>query len=542
MNPTNPPSAAPGPPDAAGVRAAAGDAEYQSRAFLDSVFEHLPSGVFVKDARDLRYVRVNRASCDLYDVEPSALLGRTDAEVFPPALAVAYEARDRQVLERRAPVDTPGEVVATRRQGARVVHTRRIPILGANGEAQYILGISEDVTEGRTAHEEVRLTRLEAERASRAKSDFLSRMSHDLRTPLNAVLGYAQVLAMDTLSDEQADSLRQILKGGSHVLELINEVLDIARIEAGHLSLSREPVAVADVVPPVVELARPLGSARGIDVTFDAGPCARLYVSADRQRLRQVLLNLVSNGVKYNRDNGSVHVTCAAASGRVRIQVADTGTGIPEEKQPLLFQPFERLGAEQSAIEGTGLGLAVSKGLTEAMGGRIGLQSRPDGSTFWIELPQSDPPAPQVEAAAGIPARQAPAEAAGTVLYVEDNRANVRLLERLMARRPGVRLVAAPTGEAALALTSRERPDLILLDLHLPDMGGGEVLRRLQAEPDTRGIPVAVLSADATASQRQRLMDAGAVAYLTKPLDLQALLALLDERLSAGRARHHDGT
>ncbi len=541
MKPPDVQAAAAATPSEKDAREATERAARQARASLDAVFEHLPSGVFVKDARNLRYVRVNRASCELFDVEPSELLGRTDADVFPAALASAYEARDREVVELRAPVDTPAEVIATRRLGARVVHTRRIPMFGADGEAEYILGICDDVTERRTAHEEVRLARLEAERASRAKSDFLSRMSHDLRTPLNAVLGYAQVMAMDTLSDEQADSVRQILKGGSHVLELINEVLDIARIEAGHLSLSREPVAVAEVVPQVVELVRPLGAARGIEITFDAASCGSLHVAADRQRLRQVLLNLVSNGVKYNRDHGRVHVTCEVMSGLVRIDVADTGAGIPAEKQSLLFQPFERLGAEQSAIEGTGLGLAVSKGLTEAMGGRIGLQSRRDGSTFWIELPRAEPPAPRADAPAGTAPRPAVAGAAGTVLYAEDNRANVRLLERLMARRPGVRLVAAPTGGAALLLARTERPDLILLDLHLPDMKGDEVLRRLQADGETRAIPVAVLSADATASQQQRLMAAGAVAYLTKPLDLSALLALLDDRLNGQQVREPDG-
>jgi PAS domain S-box-containing protein len=502
--------------------------------FLDSVVEHLPVMLFVKDARDLRYVRFNRAGEEMLGMSRSDLIGRTDDEVFPIHLAAAFTAADRNVLAGRSVVEIPEEIVASQARGPRVVHTKKIPICDAGGEPLYLLGISEDVTERKVAQEAARLSRLEAERASRAKSEFLSRMSHDLRTPLNAILGFAQLLEMDPLSPEQADSVKQILRGGSHLLELINEVLDIARIEAGHLTLSPEPVAVGEVVPQVVDLVRPLAAASGIRVSTDlASACP--HVHADRQRLKQVLLNFIANAVKYNRPRGSVTVSCAAVAGRVRISVRDTGAGIPEEKRALLFQPFERLGADQGGIEGTGLGLAVSKGLTEAMGGTIGVESEIDvGSTFWIELPQDDAPArAEVEA----PPSPVPTAAAtsGTILYVEDNRSNVRLLERLLGRRRGVHLVTAASGEAALDRARRHRPDLILLDLHLPDIPGEEVLRRLWADPATRPIPVAILSADATASQSQRLLAAGAVAYLTKPLQLTGLLRLLDERLPSVR-------
>jgi hypothetical protein len=259
-------------------------------------------------------------------------------------------------------------------------------------------------------------------------------------------------------------------------------------------------------------------------------------VHADRQRLKQVLVNLVSNAVKYNRERGSVSVSWTVEGGRVRIAVRDTGAGIPEEKRSRLFQPFERLGAEQGAIEGTGLGLAVSKGLTEAMGGVIGVESEVDvGSTFWIELPQAGAPQDGETGESPAFAASMDSNATGTVLYVEDNRSNVRLLERLLARRRSVRLVTVPTGEAALDAARRSRPDLILLDLHLPDIPGEEVLRRLWADQGTRPIPVAILSADATHSQSQRLLAAGAIAYLTKPLQLVRLLQLLDERLPVGR-------
>jgi PAS domain S-box-containing protein len=514
-------------------RKAAEEQVRQARAFSDSIIENLPAIVFVKDARTLRYVRFNNAAEEMLGLNRNDVLGKSEAELFPPALAQASADKDRLVLETRRPVDIAEEVVATRGREPRVLHTKKIPVLDQSGEPVYLVGVSLDITELRSAHEQVRLAKLEAERASRAKSEFLSRMSHDLRTPLNAVLGFAQILQMDPLTPEQAEGVQQILRGGVHLLELINEVLDIARIEAGQLSLSPEPVAVDEVITHVVDLVRPLGTARGITVTAEVESADALHVRADRQRLKQVLVNLVSNAVKYNRDGGQVRVSCELRPGTVRILVADTGPGIPQYKKALLFQPFERLGAEQSTVEGTGLGLAVSKGLTEAMAGRIGLDSILDvGSTFWVELPFVPAPAPHVSDDTAATADLLKATS-GTVLYVEDNRSNVRLLERLLARRPGVVLITASTGEAALRAVRERHPDLILLDLHLPDMPGEEVLRRIWAEPSTRVIPVAVLSADATPRQQQRLLGAGAVAYLTKPLDVSALLRVVDERLAS---------
>ena len=506
----------------------------QANAFLDSIVENLPDMVFVKDARDLRFVRLNRAGEQILGVDRRDVIGRSSGEVFPPDMASSLSATDRQALEGGAVLEIPEHVVSTATRGARVLHTKKIPIPGGeNGTAGYVLGISQDITDRKAAQEAVRLARLEAERASRAKSDFLSRMSHDLRTPLNAILGFAQLLEMDELSPEQSDSVRQILRGGRHLLELINEVLDIARIEAGHLSLSPEPVAVSDVVSQVIDLVKPLGAQQRIAITAEDSPDhAAVHARADRQRLTQVLLNLVGNAVKYNRSGGSVRVAYGVRGERVRVSVTDTGAGIRPEKLALLFQPFERLGADQTAIEGTGLGLAVCKGLTEAMSGRIGVESVVDsGTTFWIELPRADSLAPRdAPAAAAVDARAA-ASVGGTVLYIEDNRSNVRLLERLLSRRHGVRLLTGASGDEGLALARAERPDLILLDLHLPDLPGEEVLRRLWANTATRAIPVAVLSADATMNQRKRLLAAGAVAYLTKPLELAALLKLLDETL-----------
>jgi PAS domain S-box-containing protein len=501
----------------------------QARVFSDSIIENLPAVVIVKDASELRYARFNRAAEETLGISRDAVIGKTDSELFPATYADVNALKDRMVLQTRMAVDIPEEVVVSSGGETRVLHSKKIPLLDEGGEPMYLLGVSIDITEQRAATERLRLAQLETERASRAKSDFLSRMSHDLRTPLNAILGFAQILQMDALTPEQTEGVQQILRGGGHLLDLINEVLDIARIEVGQLSLSPEPVPVEEAVTHVVSLVRPLATRRRITVTTDKD-AEGLHVRADRQRLNQILVNLVSNAVKYNRDGGSVHVSWQCRGDLVRILVRDTGPGIPADKKMRLFQPFERLGAEQSTVEGTGLGLAVSKGLTEAMGGRIGLDSEIDaGSTFWIELAVAA--APAVPEPDPVAQTADPTHVSGAVLYVEDNRSNIRLLERLLARRPGVRLTTVSTGEAALEVVRTAPPDLILLDLHLPDMSGGEVLRRIWADPDTRRIPVAVLSADATLRQQQRLLSAGAVAYLTKPLDVAALLRVIDDRL-----------
>jgi len=508
------------------------DAIRQAENFLSSIIENVPSTIFVKDGRDLRYVRLNRAFEELLGRPRSEVLGKTDHDLFAPEVAEFFAATDGDALERLELIDIQETPFHTA-HSVRYLHTKKLPILDEEGRPQYLLGISEDITEQRASQQALASATREAERANRAKSDFISRMSHDLRTPLNAVLGFAQLLDTDALNEEQADSVRQILRGGQQLLELVNEVLDIARIEAGHLSLSPEPVCVEDIVQEVVNLVRPLSAPRRVQVSVDALGSCGLYVHADRLRLRQVLVNLVGNAVKYNRDHGSVNVSCERAAGdRIRLAVSDTGAGIPQGKLDLLFRPFERLGAEQSAVEGTGLGLALSKGLTEAMGGRIGVHSVVDrGSTFWVDLPEAGAPQPRAEGAVAA-ARHAPVESVqGTILYIEDNRSNVRLVERILARRPGVHLVCTPQGRAGLQHAKRDTPDLILLDLHLPDMAGDEVFRQLWSDPETRPIPVVVLSADATPDQARRLLAAGAAAYLTKPLNVRELLAVIDERL-----------
>jgi signal transduction histidine kinase len=406
--------------------------------------------------------------------------------------------------------------------------------LAAQTEAR--IRLEHENTRLRAAEHTLEQARHEAERANQAKSEFLSRMSHELRTPLNAVLGFAQLLEMDPLTNEQRESLGYILKAGTHLLDLINEVLDIARIEAGRLTVTLEAVPLADVTREVLTLVAPLAAERAVRVRHAVPDRDGPVVLADRQRLKQVLLNLLSNAVKYNTVGGEVVVSHDAAPDRVRVRVADTGPGIPEEKRARLFLPFERLGVSPGGVEGTGLGLALSKRLTEAMGGAIGVDTAVgQGSTFWFELPAADAASGGAMSALEDAAVRTAAADAGhrvfTVLYIEDNLANLELIERILARRPGVRLLSAMQGRIGWSLAREHTPDLILLDARLPDVPGEEILRRLQTDMRTRLIPVVVMSSEPTQEQVDRMMAAGAHACLPKPVDVKELIALVDDAL-----------
>ncbi len=392
------------------------------------------------------------------------------------------------------------------------------------------------------AHEGERRERQRAQRAeeaaavaNRAKSEFLSRMSHELRTPLNAILGFGQVLEMERLETAQRESVGYILKAGHHLLGLIDEVLDIARIEAGRLRLSLEPVSVKVALDEARSLVRPLAEERKIRLRVEAPESGDLYVLADRQRLKQVFLNLLSNAIKYNGEGGAVTLSCEEAPGsRLRFKMTDTGPGIPPERIGRLFTPFERLGAEGSGVEGTGLGLALSRALAEAMGGALGVESEVGrGSTFWLELPRAESLESEIaRAAENVPSGPALGRGAA-LLYIEDNLSNIKLIEHVLARRNQVRLLTAMQGRLGLDLAREHRPSLILLDLHLPDISGGDVLRQLRGDSRTRDIPVVILSADASRGQIQRFLDAGARQYLTKPIDVRKFLEIVDETLRA---------
>jgi signal transduction histidine kinase/DNA-binding NarL/FixJ family response regulator len=372
----------------------------------------------------------------------------------------------------------------------------------------------------------------EALRADNAvNKHFLSRVNHELRTPLNTILGFGELLSFSDITAEHREWMSMMLKAAQQLLQLLDEVLDISRSDSGELSLSIDAVPVQDVITDALELIRPLGLSRGIHLDPPPHLPATLYVAADAQRLRQVLINLLSNAIKYNYPSGNVTVTVGQQPGdRIRISVADTGRGIPQDQLGKLFEPFERLDAAQAGVEGTGLGLTLSHHLIKAMGGSCGAASTlGEGSTFWVDLPAAEPVAVTQSAIGHDPivaSRTYPA--AKTVLYVEDMVENLRLVEQVLKQRPSATLIPAMLAGVALDLARQHRPDLILLDLRLPDMPGRDVMQQLRTDPVTRNIPIVILSANATPRHIDELLAAGATAYLTKPIRVRDLLRTLD--------------
>jgi signal transduction histidine kinase/CheY-like chemotaxis protein/CHASE3 domain sensor protein len=517
---------------------------------LQSILDSMGDGVVVADpegnflvfnpaAREMLGVRSFGREADQWARHHGLFLPDT-VTVYPPdQLPFVRAIRGESVDDAEIFVRPVGAA-----EGTWVSVTAR-PLRGEAGANRGGVVVIRNITASKHAAEALELAKREAETANQAKSEFLSRMSHELRTPLNSILGFAQLLELGNLGEQASDNVYHILKGGYHLLDLINEILDLARIESGRLAISSEAVPMREALKDALDLVRPLAIERHVTISPEIALRCNHHVYADRQRLKQVLLNLLSNAIKFNRPGGSVVLSCEEIeSGRLRIEVIDTGSGISPEGLKRIFTPFERLDADGTEAGGTGLGLALSKRLMEAMGGTIGVESAVGfGSKFFIDLSMIEDPSATLEndAAAEVLIDSTRGHQRGTVLYIEDNSSNLRLVERIFAHRPGVRLLSALEGRLGLDLADLHTPDWILLDLHLPDVSGEEVLRRLRANPRTVHIPVTILSADATPGQMNRLMEAGARDYLTKPLDVRKFIHLL-ERTIAGSGSNSDQT
>lgn len=396
-----------------------------------------------------------------------------------------------------------------------------------------------DLTRDVATAGELREARATAEAASAAKSDFLSSMSHELRTPLNAILGFAQLLARDRkepLSDRHKERATHILRGGEHLLRLIDDILDLSRIEAGRVSLSTEPVSPADILEEARLTLEPMAAQTGVRLEV-TGDTERLpMVSADRTRFAQIVMNLGSNAIKYNRPGGSVTLRASiSAPTTLRVVVSDTGIGIPIDKQSKLFQPFQRAGQETGPIEGTGIGLVITKRLAELMGGSVGYRSAPGtGSEFWVDLPAHVPHGPAV-ASALAPTESTPrleGRAGRLVLYIEDNPANVSFMRDLICDFDRIELATVPTAEMGIEVVRSRKPDLVIMDINLPGMSGLEALGVLRSDPGTAAIPIIALTAAASDRDRQRGTQAGFYRYLTKPVKVDELVSALEALLA----------
>ncbi|MBL8348349.1 MAG: PAS-domain containing protein [Rubrivivax sp.] len=514
--------------------------EAQARK-LALVASHTDDAVVITDA-ERRIEWVNESFTRLTGYTLAEAAGRRTSDFLRgPATDSGTAARIDEELRRD--MRGTGEILHYRKDGSAYWFALQThAVLAENGDVLHYIGIGRDVTARRESEQALRTARDEAERASRAKSDFLSAMSHELRTPMNAILGFAQLLEADArepLSARQREQVRRIREAGGHLLDLINDVLDLARVEAGREVIALEPVALAPLVDECVLLVRPLAAERGIHLASEL-PVATPGVRADRTRLKQVLLNLLANAIKYNQPQGSVRVRCLVDERNVGLAVADTGPGLDTQARERLFTAFERLGAEHGPVEGAGIGLALSRRLVALMHGTIEVSSEPGrGSTFTVTLPRVGaelsgfgPPSPPIDPEATPP----PAGAGGTVLYIEDNPVNVVLMQSMLEPLPGVRLLVAERPEPGLELAFEHRPDLILLDIQLPGIDGYEVLRRLRADERTRSKPVIAISANAMRGDIERGLAAGFDDYLTKPLDVAALRATVQQRLQAAHA------
>ncbi len=413
------------------------------------------------------------------------------------------------------------------------------------------LFIGADSSDGDPLEVELAKARVAALQASVAKADFLSGMSHQLRSPLNAILGFAQLMEADpqALTAMHKECTEQILKAGWHLLELINEILDLSLIDAGRLSVSQEPIALDEVLLDCQTTIAPLAQQQGITLNFDAVP-SRCFVSGDRARVKQALINLLSNAIKYNRPGGEVRVQCMVMSAEyIRINVEDTGSGLSAENLALLFQPFtavEKTAAGRAVIggEGTGIGLVVAKRLVELMGGNIGVQSNVDeGSTFWIELLRAEEPTLdgfEPNPAPVRPSAQSPQQPKPrTLLYVEDNPASLKLVEQLVARRPDLRLLSAEDATLGIVLARGHQPEVILMDINLPGISGVKALKILRADPLTQHIPVVAVTANSMSYDISRGLAAGFFGYVTKPIKAKHFMDTLDAALihAADRAK-----
>ena len=508
-------------------------------------FATVASDYFFEMDENLRYSFVSERYEEITGLPPADVIGKSNEEIWTGLSLESDWREDGNWQERQAALKSHRSYSNIRQAWTRPDGNRRTllvagkPIFGEDGRFLGYRCVGSDITGLSAAENAAVAARIVAEKANHAKSDFLSSMSHELRTPMNAILGFGQLLELslkEPLTKTQKDYVGYILKSGQHLLELINDVLDLTKIEAGKVELSIEDVCPRDVLDECLALVHSMADERGIGIVVGEGFKAAAKIRADQTRFKQSLLNLMSNAIKYNRERGKVTVDChETPGGMLHVSVTDEGEGISEDMRRDLFEPFHRLGLETTKIEGTGIGLTITKQIIERMGGHIGVYTEiGKGSTFWIELPLAEGK-PIDEAVADRETVDDKAEplpdVTGTVLYVEDNPASLDLMEVIVARIEGLSMISAHNAELGIELAKSKTPDLIILDIDLPGMDGLEALGKLQRLEETKDIPVIALSANATPKDIEKGVEAGFKRYLTKPIEVEEVVKSIKDGL-----------
>ncbi len=511
----------------------------KSEGRLKAILENVVDGIITIDEHG-SVQSFNSAAERIFGYSVDEVMGKNIKQLMPEPYQSEHDQLIQNYLQTgNAKIIGIGrEVIGLRKDGSQFPLELAVSAMWIR-ETLLFSGIVRDITARKRSEDQLLQAKEEAEQANHAKSEFLSRMSHELRTPMNSVLGFAQLLKGDTknpLADYQIENVDRIYSAGKHLLRIINEVLDLARIEAGLINLTIKTVDIVGILNEVISTFRPLTEEGGISLEWESGHDQNCYVRADSGCLRQVLLNLVSNAIKFNKPGGSVKLSFADEKNRkIRINVKDTGPGVAPENIDKLFEPFDRLDANHTAIEGTGIGLTISKQLIENMGGAIGVNSVVGkGSCFYVELPGTDRPADTlpIESAPAPSQKNVPNKTPKKILYIEDTLSNVVLMKLALSSRSHIQFLSHSNAEEGIECAHEHIPDLILMDISLPGMSGLTAFQKLKESPQTRSIPVIAVTANAMDNDLKKAMGMGFHSYITKPFDVELLVTKIDEILA----------